>query len=203
MRRHLSLLSTRINGVVVHFATMREEVTHISWQSNHRKELRKIGKNLRSYFKSRKDKRVKKTDLRCLIQILLFIGKLKTQYATSEQILNPVIQYNFLIQSLLVSSCLHLLHRFRENFCNKNSDLLFIFNCQKTVYWVSVHLPNAFDWNVLRATDEMALFKNFLLSNGLTQTTLLALQCLVCSPVSFTRRHLKQINCYYLRFLTA
>ena len=46
MWRHLSLLSTRINSVVVHFASMREEVTHISWQCNHRKELRKIGKRI-------------------------------------------------------------------------------------------------------------------------------------------------------------
>ena len=162
------------------------------------KENRK--ENLRAYLKPGNVKRVKKIDLRCLIRILLFIEKVKTQYASSEQVLNPVIQYNFLIHSLLVSSCLHLLHRFHDNFCNKNSDLLFIFNCQKTVYWVSIYLPNAFDWNVLRAADEMVL--NLLLSSGLTQTALIALQCLVCFLVSFTRRHLKQINCYYLRFLT-
>ena len=46
MWRHLSLLSTRINSVVVHFATMRQEVTHISWQCNHRNELKKIGKRI-------------------------------------------------------------------------------------------------------------------------------------------------------------
>ena len=63
---------------------MREEVTHFLAKESPKgtKENRKD--NLRSYFKSRKDKRVKKTDLRCLIQILLFIGKVKTEYASSE-----------------------------------------------------------------------------------------------------------------------
>ena len=44
--------------------------------------------NLTSYFKLRKDKYVK-IDLRCLIQILLLIGKVKPSYASSEKILNP------------------------------------------------------------------------------------------------------------------
>ena len=67
---HLSLLNTRINSVVVHFVTVREVVTHFLAKQSPKgtKENRK--ENLRLYFKSRKDKRVKKTDLRCLIQIL-------------------------------------------------------------------------------------------------------------------------------------
>ena len=78
MWRHLSLLSTRINSVVVHFATMREEVTYfLAMQSpKGTKENRK--ENLRAYLKPRNVKRVKKIDLRCLIHILLFIEKVKT-----------------------------------------------------------------------------------------------------------------------------
>ena len=54
------------------------------------------------------------------------------------------------MQSLIVLSFLHLLHLFHDNFCKKNSDVLFILNCKKTVYWVLVYLRNAFGWNVLR-----------------------------------------------------
>ena len=78
MWRHLSLLNTIINSVVVHIARMRGEVTHFLAKQSPKgtKENRK--ENLRSYFKSRKDKRVKRTDLRGLIRILLLRGKVKT-----------------------------------------------------------------------------------------------------------------------------
>ena len=78
MWRHLSLMSTRINSVVVHFDNERRSNTHFLAKKSPKgtKENRK--ENLRSNLKSRKDKRVKKTDLRCLIQILFFIEKVKT-----------------------------------------------------------------------------------------------------------------------------